>query len=377
MGPISLTTTIDAPRERVFDEISDLSRRPAWTDHFVSDLHLQRIDPSGRGAAARFRVGAPGGLKFMETVIDEAERPHTIREHGRGGRWDRIPIRTSWELSGGEGALTDAHPHFLDRAVPSARQGAAAACRRLVEAPLAQGAAATCRADSSPRLPRPSAWASRAATVARRASLEHRRAGPADRLSPLMNPGRGRNRAFLALLATVALSVGVAACGAEEETELVDGEEIHAVVEGEPLELGDLRFNVTLTRFLNPEDTEDAQYLRGLPVDTPNQDYLAVFMAVENEGDEDLRLPGSSEIRVEDTTGAEYRPLEVDPLFGFELNGLIPAGGEVPTPDSAAASGPTQGAVILFLVDQDVSANRPLELILLAEGEEGLIELDI
>ena len=50
--------------------------------------------------------------------------------------------------------------------------------------------------------------------------------------------------------------MGVAACGAEEETELVDGEEIHSVVEGEPLELGDLGFNVALTRFLNPEDTD-------------------------------------------------------------------------------------------------------------------------
>lgn len=107
MGPISLTTTIDAPRERVYDEVCDLSRRPAWTDHFVSDLHLERIDASGQGAGARFRVGAPGGLKFMETVIDEAERPHTIQEHGRGGRWDRIPIRTSWELSGGEGSPTN------------------------------------------------------------------------------------------------------------------------------------------------------------------------------------------------------------------------------------------------------------------------------
>jgi hypothetical protein len=192
-----------------------------------------------------------------------------------------------------------------------------------------------------------------------------------------MNPGRGRNRAFLALLAAVVLSVGVAACGAGEETELVDGEEVRAVVEGEPLELGDLLFNVTLTRFLNPEDTEDAQYLAGLPVETPGKDYLAVFVAVENEGDDDIRLPGQSEVRVEDTTGEEYRPLEVDPLFGFELNGLIPAGDEVPIPDSAAASGPAQGAILLFVVDQDVSANRPLELILLADGEEGLIELDI
>jgi hypothetical protein len=192
-----------------------------------------------------------------------------------------------------------------------------------------------------------------------------------------MNPGRGRYRALSALLAAVALSVGVIACGAEEETETVDGEEIHAVVEGEPLELGDLLFNVTLTRFLNPEDVEDAQYLRDLEAPPPNTDYLAVFIRVENEGDEDRRLPGPTEVRVVDTTETEYRPVAVDPLFGLDLGGLIEAGDEAPQADTAAASGPTKGAALLFLVNQDVSANRPLELILLAEGEEGLIELDI
>ena len=51
--------------------------------------------------------------------------------------------------------------------------------------PAAGGSAAGARrcgdlpSNSSPRLPRPSAWALRAATVARRVSLEHRRAGPA------------------------------------------------------------------------------------------------------------------------------------------------------------------------------------------------------
>lgn len=192
-----------------------------------------------------------------------------------------------------------------------------------------------------------------------------------------MNPGRGRNRAFVALLAIAALSTGAAACGASEETELVDGEEIHSVVEGEPLELGDLLFNVTLTRFLNPEDTEDAEYLRGLPPPPPGKDYLAVFMAVENEGDEERLLPSRPEVRVEDTTGAEYSPVEVRSVFGLELGGIIEAHGEAPAPDTAAASGPTKGAIILFLVDQEVSANRPLDMIILAEGEEGLIRLDI
>jgi hypothetical protein len=37
----------------------------------------------------------------METVIAEAERPYRVVEHGRGGRLDRTPIRTVWELDEG------------------------------------------------------------------------------------------------------------------------------------------------------------------------------------------------------------------------------------------------------------------------------------
>ncbi|HET8592406.1 MAG TPA: SRPBCC family protein [Solirubrobacterales bacterium] len=101
MGPISLTIPVDAPRERVFDLICDLSARPAWTDHFADEYRLERLPPRGRGAAARFRVGAPAGVRYMETVIAEAERPHRIVEHGRGGRLDRLPIRMVWELHEG------------------------------------------------------------------------------------------------------------------------------------------------------------------------------------------------------------------------------------------------------------------------------------
>jgi uncharacterized protein YndB with AHSA1/START domain len=101
VGPISVTISIDAPRERVFDFICDLGVRGAWIDHFASDYRLERIDASGRGAGARFRVDAPAGIRYMETVIAETDRPFRIVEHGRGGRLDHIPIRTVWELEEG------------------------------------------------------------------------------------------------------------------------------------------------------------------------------------------------------------------------------------------------------------------------------------
>ena len=110
MGPISLKTDVDAPREQVLDFISDLSARPSWTDHFTHEYRLERIPPQGTGAAARFRVNAPAGMRYLETVIAEVERPHRVVEHGRGGRLDRIPVRTVWELK--EGPVTQVQLTF-------------------------------------------------------------------------------------------------------------------------------------------------------------------------------------------------------------------------------------------------------------------------
>ena len=112
MGPVSAEISIDAPREQVFDFICDLSRRGAWTDHFVTDYRLERVEPAGEGAAARFEVGAPGGLSRMDTVIARAQRPHRIDEHGTGGRSNRIGVRTVWELEGGEGSPTEVRLTF-------------------------------------------------------------------------------------------------------------------------------------------------------------------------------------------------------------------------------------------------------------------------
>jgi uncharacterized protein YndB with AHSA1/START domain len=96
LGPISVKTSIDASREPVYELLCDLAVRPAFTDHFVSDFRLQRLESSGIGAAARFRLAGPG--LWMETVISDVAPPHRILERGAGGRWDRIPITTSWEL---------------------------------------------------------------------------------------------------------------------------------------------------------------------------------------------------------------------------------------------------------------------------------------
>jgi uncharacterized protein YndB with AHSA1/START domain len=104
MGPVSVKKTIDAPRERVFDLICDLANRPAFTDHFLREFRLERLESEGVGAAARMRIKGAG--LWMETVILEASRPHRVFERGKGGRWDRIPILTAWEIVEGAGTET-------------------------------------------------------------------------------------------------------------------------------------------------------------------------------------------------------------------------------------------------------------------------------
>jgi uncharacterized protein YndB with AHSA1/START domain len=105
MGPVSAEVEIDVPRECAFEAIGDLSRRPSFTDHFLDGFHLTRIEPSGVGAGARFRLRQPPRSLWMDTAIAELEPPQRIVERGRGGRVNRIPTTTVWELLEGSGSL--------------------------------------------------------------------------------------------------------------------------------------------------------------------------------------------------------------------------------------------------------------------------------
>ena len=96
MGPVSEKVVIDAPRERVFGILSDLSARPAFTDHFMEDFHLLRIEPAGVGAGARFKIRDAG---WVDSVIETADAPHRLVERGRGGYLNRIPNVTEWLLA--------------------------------------------------------------------------------------------------------------------------------------------------------------------------------------------------------------------------------------------------------------------------------------
>src|SRR5215210_4816120 len=89
MREVIVSTVISAPREEVFDFVCDLSARPAYTDHFMDDYRLARVQPVGVGAAARFKLDAPLSNDYAELTITQADRPRRIVEEIRVGRRGR------------------------------------------------------------------------------------------------------------------------------------------------------------------------------------------------------------------------------------------------------------------------------------------------
>jgi uncharacterized protein YndB with AHSA1/START domain len=107
MGPVTASILIDAPREEVFDYLQDLANHPEFTDHYLVDWHLTRIDSVGLGAGARFRVKAPGNrFSWADVTFVEVERPHRILEAGRTGKTNRIRTLGVYELAPGASGTT-------------------------------------------------------------------------------------------------------------------------------------------------------------------------------------------------------------------------------------------------------------------------------
>ena len=107
MDPVTASIVVSAPREQVFDYLQDIANHPAFTDHYLDDWHLTRIDSVGRGAGARFRVKAPRNrFSWADVTFTEVERPHRIVEVGRTGKENRVRTLGVYELAPAAGGST-------------------------------------------------------------------------------------------------------------------------------------------------------------------------------------------------------------------------------------------------------------------------------
>jgi uncharacterized protein YndB with AHSA1/START domain len=100
MDPLTVSIVVSAPREQVFDYLQDIANHPEFTDHYLVDWQLTRLDSVGTGAGARFRVKAPGNrFSWGDVTFAEVARPHRIVEVGRTGKNNRIRTLGVYDLA--------------------------------------------------------------------------------------------------------------------------------------------------------------------------------------------------------------------------------------------------------------------------------------
>ncbi len=157
----------------------------------------------------------------------------------------------------------------------------------------------------------------------------------------------------MALVAALLVGLVLSGCDTDPEADL-------SVDEGEPVKLGDLLYNVQISRFLNPSDHEDKAYLVGQPPPPNDKFYLGVFMQIQNESDTAQEVP--TDFKVVDTVGTEFKPIPSNSLFALDLGGQVGGNDQLPEPESTAANGPIQGSMVLFLIDENATEDRPLTL---------------
>jgi len=179
-----------------------------------------------------------------------------------------------------------------------------------------------------------------------------------------------RDRLFSLLLAALVLgAVGLtfSACGYESDSK--------DVVEGEVVKLGELKYQVIFSRYLNIHDNEDAAYLVGQPPPKNDSNYFGVFLEVQNKSEETQRLADS--FSIEDAEHVTYHAIPSESLYAFPAGGEVESQESIPTPDSTPQQGPIEGSLVLFEIPETASQNRPLVLSIPGPGGPAEVTLDL
>ena len=178
----------------------------------------------------------------------------------------------------------------------------------------------------------------------------------------------------LVVLAALLIALVAGGCGHEELT-VADTEGLYTEIDG-------LKYQIQMSRYMNVNDVEDREYLKGLPEGTaqPSADetWFGVWVRVQNEGDK--TLPSADTWEIHDTQGKVYRPIPIDTdinPFAYKPDPIAPKS-LIPEPDSVASQTSIQGSMLLFKIKTESLQNRPLEFRFKGgQGTTGVIDLDV
>jgi len=172
---------------------------------------------------------------------------------------------------------------------------------------------------------------------------------------------------LLATLALAALATSFSACGYSSDS--------RDVVEGEVVKLGDLKYQVVFSRFLNANDNEDSAYLVGQPAPSSGTSYFGVFLEVQNKSEETQTLAKTASI--EDVDHQTFEAIPSESLYAFPFGAEVESQEPIPAPDSTPQQGPIEGSMVLFELPEEASQNRPLTLTIPGPDGPAKVTLDL
>jgi hypothetical protein len=215
-----------------------------------------------------------------------------------------------------------------------------------------------------------------------RTSLRASHPSPRTRQLPL--PGaRSAARKFAPVAVALLAALALGACG-ESHTRVTTGTYAGASGKNAPyLDVGPLVYEVQISRELNPYNVEDAAYLRGVPAAgrqlNPGEEWFGVFLQVYNNTS--VPHPVAANITISDTEENTYYPVALASTNSFAYRPeLLAAKAQIPAPNTIAANGPTQGALLLYKIKVISLDNRPLTIKItdpLASTQTASAELDV
>jgi hypothetical protein len=172
-------------------------------------------------------------------------------------------------------------------------------------------------------------------------------------------------------------AAAITACGAGEHARYSDN------LGPGYVQVGQLNYQVQVSRELNPWSDEDKFYLQGftsaqlaLP---PTDEWFGVSLQVYNWSKQ--AATPSDDFFITDTLGDHYTPLSnPTPNAYTYVPTSIPPGGQLPAIDSDAFAGWSQGELLIFRIPYTSLVNRPFVLHIVNPAnttQQSRIELDV
>jgi hypothetical protein len=182
-------------------------------------------------------------------------------------------------------------------------------------------------------------------------------------------------RSLIAMVAAAGLLA--AGCG-DKISNVTQGED-----EGTYVNVGPLSYQVQISRYLNPYDTEDKAYLAGLPAGTPvdqkGQLWFGVFVRIKNYSPQTQMPAPLSGYTITDTENDRFQPVQLDRrqnAYAYTPAKILPAAW-FPSQESTAGINPIDGELLVYRLPLATVQNRPLDLHINQGANSATVTLDL